>query len=141
MVMVSSSGTNAFHGDVFYFMRNAALDAKNYFDETSKPEFQRNNYGGSLGGPIKKDKSFLWSLRGIEAKPGGHEPANVPSPGCHQPAGTVVTVAQCPDIARAASVMIQPVIAPFLACILSQRAVPRNWPSSSVHLPEHEHGP
>jgi hypothetical protein len=116
MVMVSSSGTNAFHGDVFYFMRNAALDAKNYFDETSKPEFQRNNYGGSLGGPIKKDKTFFFGVyEGLRQNLGVTNLLNVPSPGCHQPAGTVVTVAQCPDIAPTASVMIQPVIAPFLA--------------------------
>ena len=117
MVMVSSSGTNQYHGDVFYFMRNAALDAKNFFDKGSIPRFQRNNYGGSLGGPIKKDKTFFFGVyEGLRQNLGVTNLLNVPSAGCHQPAGTVVTDLQCPDIdPQATSVMIQPSIAPFLA--------------------------
>src|SRR5262249_34676470 len=45
----------------FEFLRNSALDARNFFDQTdSAPPFKRNQFGGSLGGPIKKDKLFLF---------------------------------------------------------------------------------
>ena len=58
--IVTSSGTNKLHGTAFEFLRNSTLDARNYFDQGSIPEFQRNQFGGSLGGPIRKDKLFLF---------------------------------------------------------------------------------
>jgi hypothetical protein len=58
--IVTTSGTNQFHGSAFEFLRNSALDARNYFDAGAIPEFQRNQFGGSLGGPIKRDKLFLF---------------------------------------------------------------------------------
>ena len=58
--IVTSSGTNQLRGTAFEFIRNSALDARNYFDQGSIPEFQRNQFGGSLGGPIRKDKQFLF---------------------------------------------------------------------------------
>ena len=48
------------HGTVYEFTRNSALDARNFFDQGSIPDFQRNVFGGSLGGPIKKDKIFIF---------------------------------------------------------------------------------
>ncbi len=59
---VTRSGTNRIHGTAFYFGRNSALDARNYFDLTSlpKPEYRRNQYGGSVGGPIIKDRTFFF---------------------------------------------------------------------------------
>jgi Carboxypeptidase regulatory-like domain/TonB dependent receptor len=65
MVLVSKAGTNTFHGSVFEYLRNSALDARNFFDyktaasQRRLPPFQRNNFGGSIGGPIKKDKTFF----------------------------------------------------------------------------------
>ena len=58
--IVTSSGTNKLHGSAFEFIRNSALDARNYFDQGAIPEFQRNQFGGSLGGPIRHDKLFLF---------------------------------------------------------------------------------
>jgi len=58
--IVTTSGTNKLHGDVYEFLRNSFFDARNYFDGPRIPEFQRNNYGAALGGPIKKDKFFLF---------------------------------------------------------------------------------
>jgi hypothetical protein len=58
--IVTSSGTNHLHGTAFDFIRNSALDARNYFDQGTIPEFQRNQFGGSLGGPIRTDKLFLF---------------------------------------------------------------------------------
>ena len=57
---VSKSGGNAFHGSLYEFHRNDNLDARNFFDPAEKPEFRRNQFGGSLGGPIKTDKLFFF---------------------------------------------------------------------------------
>ncbi len=59
--IVTASGSNQLHGNAYEFLRNSALDARNYFDHDSIPPFERNMFGGSLGGPIKKDKSFLFA--------------------------------------------------------------------------------
>jgi hypothetical protein len=60
--VVTKSGTNTFHGSGFEFLRNTALDAKNYFslpgDKT--PVFRQNQFGGTIGGPIRKDKTFFF---------------------------------------------------------------------------------
>jgi len=58
--IVTSSGTNHLRGTAFEFIRNSALDARNYFDQGAIPEFQRNQFGGSLGGPIRANKLFLF---------------------------------------------------------------------------------
>jgi hypothetical protein len=57
---VTRSGTNALHGSAYEFARNATLDARNYFDGTNKPPFSRNQFGGTLGGPIRHNKSFFF---------------------------------------------------------------------------------
>ena len=58
--VVTQSGTNVLHGSVFEFLRNSALDARNFFDQAFVPPFRRNQFGGSLGGPLKKDRLFLF---------------------------------------------------------------------------------
>src|SRR5229473_5243025 len=59
--IVTSSGTNQLHGEAFEFLRNSAFDARNSFDATiGTPPFKRHQFGGALGGPIKKDKLFLF---------------------------------------------------------------------------------
>jgi hypothetical protein len=58
--VVTNSGTNRVHGSAFEFLRNSALDARDFFDQTiGTPPFKRNQFGGMLGGPIKKDKLFV----------------------------------------------------------------------------------
>jgi hypothetical protein len=59
--IVTASGTNQLHGDAYEFLRNSALDVRNYFDLPQIPHFERNVFGGSLGGPIKRDKTFLFA--------------------------------------------------------------------------------
>jgi len=59
MAIVTNSGTNAYHGSLFEYLRNSALDTRNYFDSANKPPLRRNNYGGAIGGPILKDKLFF----------------------------------------------------------------------------------
>jgi len=60
--IVTKSGTNTVHGSAFEYFRNDALDARNYFDPTSSPKapFHNNQFGGAIGGPIVKDKTFFF---------------------------------------------------------------------------------
>jgi hypothetical protein len=59
--IVTASGSNQVHGNAYEFIRNSALDARNFFDQGQIPNFERNVFGGSLGGPVKKDKTFLFA--------------------------------------------------------------------------------
>jgi hypothetical protein len=56
---VTKSGTNSFHGDLFYFVRNAALNGRDFFARTND-KLKRNQFGGVMGGAIKKDKLFYF---------------------------------------------------------------------------------
>jgi Carboxypeptidase regulatory-like domain/TonB-dependent Receptor Plug Domain len=60
VLIVTQSGSNQWHGAAFEFLRNSALDAPNFFDQGSAPLFQRNQFGGSLGGPVHLDKIFVF---------------------------------------------------------------------------------
>src|SRR5262245_15412048 len=71
--IATRSGANEFHGELFEFLRNDALDARNFFNFTSSepPPFKRNLFGGSLGGPIIKNKTFfLFSYEGMRHRQG-----------------------------------------------------------------------
>ena len=57
--LTTRSGTNQFHGTVFEFLRNSVMDARNFFDPGVEP-YKQNQYGGTIGGPIKKDKLFFF---------------------------------------------------------------------------------
>jgi hypothetical protein len=60
VVIVTQSGTNAVHGSLFEFLRNSALDEPGIFDQGTVPSFRRNQFGASLGGPLRKDRLFLF---------------------------------------------------------------------------------
>src|SRR6202166_3592872 len=60
VVIVTQSGTNQWHGTAFEFLRNNVLDAPNFFDQGDAPRFRRNQFGGSMGGPLRRDKTFLF---------------------------------------------------------------------------------
>ncbi len=60
VLIVTRSGTNQVHGSVYEFLRNNAFDAPNYFDQGSAPPFQRNQFGGAVGGPLQRKKTFLF---------------------------------------------------------------------------------
>jgi len=73
------SGTNEIHGSVYEFFRNSALDARNFFD-TQKPPFRRNQFGASLGGPILKDRTFIFGdYEGLRSSLGVTQVDTVPS--------------------------------------------------------------
>jgi hypothetical protein len=68
--IATRSGTNEFHGEGFEFLRNDALDARNFFD-ARKPPFKRNQFGGNIGGPIFKDRTFFFfSYEGLRQRQG-----------------------------------------------------------------------
>ncbi len=78
--VVIKSGTNSFHGSAYEFLRNDALDAKNFFDIT-KPPYRQNQFGGGLGGPILKNKLFFFfSYDGLRIREGFTESYLVPTP-------------------------------------------------------------
>jgi len=77
---VTRSGTKAFHGDVYEFFRNSALDARNFFD-AKIPPFKRNQFGGSAGAPIQKDRTFIFGdYEGLRQSLGVTTVDTVPSP-------------------------------------------------------------
>jgi hypothetical protein len=80
--VILNSGSNDFHGSLFEFHRNAALDARNFFAPASepKPKYIRNQFGGSLGGPIKKDRTFFFAdYEGTRSREGITRITNVPT--------------------------------------------------------------
>jgi len=58
--VVTRSGTNEFHGNLFHFFRNKVLNSRGFFD-TVRPDFQQNQFGGTLGGPIRRDRTFFFA--------------------------------------------------------------------------------
>jgi outer membrane receptor protein involved in Fe transport len=125
--IVSKGGTNQLHGDVFEFIRNSALDARNYFDKepTAVPPFRQNQFGGSAGGPIRKDKTFVYGVyEGFRNDLGITTIAGVPAAGCHGAAGTLISSSlngPCPQIGSTSNpnqvntVRVSAITAPFLA--------------------------
>jgi hypothetical protein len=83
MSMVSKSGSNTFHGSLFFFHRNDNLDASNFFDNKfgeEKPEFRRHQFGATIGGPIIEDKTFFFfSYEGFRQALGQTKIGLVPS--------------------------------------------------------------
>jgi hypothetical protein len=77
---ITRSGTNQFHGSGYEFVRNSALDARNYFDLGAIPPFTRNQFGGAIGGPIIKSRTFFFAdYEGIRQSKGISNLTFVPS--------------------------------------------------------------
>ncbi len=77
--IVTRSGTNDFHGSLWEFLRNDALDAKSFFAQSVEP-LKRNQYGGTFGGPLRKDKTFFFLFyEGLRERKGETTQATVPT--------------------------------------------------------------
>jgi hypothetical protein len=96
---ITKSGTNQFHGTGYEFLRNSALDARNFFDDPASPipPFRRNQFGASAGGPIIKDRTFIFGdYEGVRQYQGHSIVANVPSRNAR-----LGILARCPNNASA----------------------------------------
>src|SRR5580658_1922062 len=128
----SKTGTNVFHGSLYEFFRNSDLDARNFFDQQI-PAYRQNQFGGSLGGPIKKDKLFFFAndeeLRKVQGQTipsfipdanmlKGLVPCGLVHPGC---SGSLVNVG------------VSPAAAPSLALFPQTTAVS---PNGILEVPE-----
>jgi hypothetical protein len=104
---VTKSGTNELHGSLFEFHRNDALDAANYFDKAfgnPKPDFRRNQFGGSVGGPIVRNRTFFFaSYEGLREELGRTDTALVPSMAARQG-----------RLASGRTVQVNPNVVPYL---------------------------
>jgi hypothetical protein len=89
----SKSGTNAFHGTVYEFLRNNKLEDRNFFDiQSGAPPYHQNQFGGSIGGPIKKDKLFFFAnYEGFWKSQVSTTIATVPDACAHQFLSTTLT--------------------------------------------------
>src|SRR5438034_610380 len=97
---VTRSGTNAFRGSVYEFLRNSALDARNFFD-AGIPPFKRNQFGGSLGGALRKDRTFVFGdYEGLRQSLGITQVSTVPSAAARRGALSTGSVVVDPSISR-----------------------------------------
>jgi hypothetical protein len=102
--LVTMSGTNQFHGSIFEFLRNSIFDARNFFDQQSVPPLKRNQFGGSAGGPIRKDKTFIFgSYEGLRWRLSQSNAAIVPDLNARQ------------GILGGSNIGLAPGIAPYFA--------------------------
>ena len=82
---LTRSGTNEFHGSAYEFMRNDALDTRNFFDPDAPPDFSRNQFGVSLGGPIARNRSFFFvNYEGLRQTLGVSHAGGVPTAATRQ---------------------------------------------------------
>ncbi len=91
--VVTRSGSNQVHVSLFEYLRNSALDAKNFFDLPDEPipPFRRNQFGGSVGGPIRRDRTFFFlNYEGLRERKGLTRVATVPTAGVRSGADEVV---------------------------------------------------
>jgi hypothetical protein len=101
---VTKSGTNTFHGSSYFFDRDKIFDARNFFDPATKPPFRRIQFGASAGGPIIKDRTFIFGdYEGIRENQSLSFSDIVPSPAArmgllHQGDGTPITVKIDPNV-------------------------------------------
>src|SRR5438093_8630587 len=126
ITVVTTSGTNQWHGAAFEYLRNNKLDARNFFANTEgAPPFKRNNFGGSLGGPIVRDKMFIFgTYEGFRERLNDDTTSIVPSAQARQgliPCYLDTTrVSVCPDRgAYVTATNLVPGILPFM----------RYWPA------------
>jgi hypothetical protein len=112
---ITRSGTNLIHGSAFEFARNSALDARNYFDPATIPDFHRNDFGGSLGGPIRKDRTFFFAnYEGLRETRGVSTQINVLSPAARSGLLCSTPPPTDPNPCSPQQIQVDPTVAPFL---------------------------
>jgi len=152
--IVSKGGTNSFHGDVFDYLRNDALDARNYFDALDKlnfngfgtdksldypgkriPPFHRNSFGGSFGGPIKKDKTFFYAVyEGLRQTWGQTVTTNTLPGNCFDSVAHVVTAASLSACSGVAAGNINPAVLHILSAPIVGGQPPGLFPYPNANI-------
>ncbi|MGB6690127.1 MAG: carboxypeptidase regulatory-like domain-containing protein [Terracidiphilus sp.] len=94
--VVTKSGSNAFHGDAFDFLRNTDLDARNYFSP-SRGVFQQNQFGGTVGGPIRRDRVFFFSDYQGTRQTQGVDTGDIPVPSNEDRSGDLIDFTEGPN--------------------------------------------
>ncbi len=108
--VVTKAGTNRFHGSAFDFLRNTDLDARNYFSQT-RGDFHQNQYGGTIGGPVRKDKLFFFADYQGTRQSVGVDSGLIPVPTAADRSGNLSDIA---------SQLSGTVSGPYFASLLSQ---------------------
>jgi hypothetical protein len=104
VILVTQSGTNSFHGAAYEFLRNDVLDARNFFDQGPIPPFERNQFGAALGGPLQRNKTFLFgNYEGFRQRLGLSDVTLVPDNLARQgllpgPSGTLENIGIAPGV-------------------------------------------
>ena len=111
VTVVTKSGSDSFHGNVFEFLRNTVLDARGYFDPT-RPEFRQNQFGGTLGGPVKLQKLYFFADYQGTRTTEGVETGEITVPSAQDRTGNLSDVA---------STLTGTVSGAYLASLLSQK--------------------
>ena len=112
--VITKSGSNAWHGNVFDFLRNTDLDARNYFSPT-RGAFRQNQFGGTLGGPIRRDKIFFFVDYQGTRQTQGIDTGTISVPSAAQRAGNFIDpVTHFSDLSGFVS-------GPYLASLLTQK--------------------
>jgi outer membrane receptor protein involved in Fe transport len=89
--IVTKSGSNEVHGSAYEFLRNSAFDARNFFDLENIPEFRRNQFGGAIGGPIKRNETFFFvNYEGLREILGETQRFAIPTPAAIQSASPLI---------------------------------------------------
>ena len=119
--VVTKSGSNAFHGDVFEFFRNTNLDARNYFSPT-RGAFDQNQFGGTFGGPIRKDKIFFFADYQGTRSTQGVDTGQIPVPSAQDRAGDLADLASSFVTTNANGNSVPTTVSgPYFASLLSQK--------------------
>jgi hypothetical protein len=111
---ITRAGTSQFHGGVYEFFRNSALDARNEFDAPGQiAEYRRNQFGGSLGGPIIRSRVFIFGdYEGLRQYQGANTSSIVPSAAAR--GGSLCVASGSNPCASHKQVPVDPAVAPYL---------------------------
>ena len=119
--VVTKSGTNAFHGDAFEFVRNTDLDARNYFSLT-RGAFDQNQFGGTFGGPIRKNKIFFFGDYQGTRSTQGVDTGQIPVPSLQDRTGNLLDLAGSFVTTDAKGNTVPTTVSgPYWASLLSQK--------------------
>jgi hypothetical protein len=119
--VVTKSGTNSFHGDVFEFVRNTNLDARNYFSPT-RGTFDQNQFGGTLGGPIRRNKIFFFADYQGTRSTQGVDTGQIPIPSDQDRTGNLSDMASSFQTTNANGNMVPTTVSgSYWAGLLSQK--------------------